>query len=32
MAEVSSALSPRGFEKVQQIMEGDKVLKTKVGN
>src|ERR1700761_9015645 len=27
MALVSSALSPRGFEKVQQIMEGDKVLK-----
>src|ERR1700761_187572 len=27
MALVSSALSPRGFEKVQQIMEGDEVLK-----
>jgi len=28
MALVSSALSPKGFEKVQQIMEGDEVLKT----
>src|ERR1700758_1455051 len=27
MALVSSALSPRGLEKVQQIMEGDEVLK-----
>src|SRR5271154_2743519 len=27
MALVSSALSPKGFEKVQQIMEGDEVLK-----
>ncbi|HTS28664.1 MAG TPA: DUF3500 domain-containing protein [Bryobacteraceae bacterium] len=27
MALVSSALSPRGFEKVQQIMEGDELLK-----
>lgn len=27
MALVSSALSPRGFEKVEQIMEGDEVLK-----
>ena len=26
MALVASALSPRGFEKVQQIMEGDEVL------
>ena len=32
MALVSSALSPRGYEKVQQIMEGDQVLKTKEGN
>ena len=32
MALVSSALSPRGFEKVQQIMEGDEVLKTSEGN
>jgi hypothetical protein len=29
MALVSSALSPRGFEKVEQIMEGDELLKTK---
>ena len=29
---VASALSPRGFEKVQQIMEGDEVNKTKEGN
>ena len=28
LALVSSALSPRGFEKVQQIIEGDEVLKT----
>ncbi|MGA2095357.1 MAG: DUF3500 domain-containing protein [Candidatus Acidiferrum sp.] len=28
MALVSSALSQKGFEKVQQIMEGDEVLKT----
>src|SRR5271165_5226216 len=27
MALVSSALSPKGFEKVQQIMEGDEALK-----
>ena len=27
MALVASALSPKGFEKVQQIMEGDEVLK-----
>src|SRR5271169_4310143 len=32
MALVSSALSQRGFEKVQQIMEGDEVLKTGEGN
>ncbi len=32
MTLVSSALSPRGFEKVQQIMEGDEVLKTNEGN
>jgi uncharacterized protein DUF3500 len=32
MALVSSALSPRGLEKVQQIMEGDEVLKTKEGS
>jgi hypothetical protein len=32
LALVSSALSPRGFEKVQQIMEGDEVLKTSGGN
>jgi Protein of unknown function (DUF3500) len=33
MALVSSALSPRGFEKVQQIMDGDEVLKkTDQGN
>ena len=32
MALVASALSPRGFEKVQQIMEGDEVNKTKEGN
>jgi hypothetical protein len=32
MALISSALSPRGLEKVQQIMEGDEVLKTTEGN
>jgi hypothetical protein len=32
LALVSSALSQRGFEKVQQIIEGDKVLKLKEGN
>jgi uncharacterized protein DUF3500 len=32
LALVSSALSSRGFEKVQQIMEGDEVLKTSGGN
>ena len=32
MALVSSALSPRGFEKVQQIMEGDEVLKSNERN
>lgn len=32
LALVSSALSPRGFEKVQQIMEADEVLKTSAGN
>jgi len=32
LALVSSALSPRGFEKVQQIMEGDEILKTGEGN
>ena len=32
LALVSSALSPRGFEKVQQIMEGDEVLKTGGGS
>jgi hypothetical protein len=32
MALVASALSPRGFEKVQQIMEGDEVNKTTEGN
>jgi Protein of unknown function (DUF3500) len=32
MALVSSALSQRGFEKVQQIIEGDEVLKLKEGN
>jgi len=32
MALVSSALSQRGFEKVQQIMEGDEVLKASEGN
>ena len=32
MALVSSALSQRGFEKVQQIMDGDEVLKTTDGS
>jgi hypothetical protein len=32
MALVASALSPRGFEKVQQIMAGDEVLKTTEGS
>jgi hypothetical protein len=32
MALVSSALSQRGFEKVQQIMQGDEVLKTTEGD
>src|SRR6185295_1298930 len=32
LALVSSALSARGFEKVQQIMEADEVLKTTGGN
>jgi hypothetical protein len=32
LALVSSVLSPKGFEKVQQIMEGDEVLKGKEGN
>lgn len=32
LALVSSALSRRGFEKVQQIMEGDEVLKKSEGN
>jgi len=32
MALVASALSPRGLEKVQQIMEGDEVNKTGEGN
>jgi len=32
LALVSSALSRRGFEKVQEIMEGDEVLKTNGGN
>ena len=32
LALVSSALSQRGFEKVQQIMEGDELLKTNEGN
>jgi hypothetical protein len=31
MALVASALSPRGFEKVQQIMEGDEVHKSNEG-
>jgi hypothetical protein len=32
MALVAAALSPRGFEKVQQIMDGDETLKTNEGN
>lgn len=32
MALVSSGLSPRGFEKVEQIMEGDEILKLNEGN
>jgi hypothetical protein len=32
LALVSSALSRRGFEKVQQIVDGDEVLKTNGGN
>ncbi len=32
MALVAAALSPRGYEKVLQIMEGDEVLKTNEGN
>jgi hypothetical protein len=32
MALVSSVLSPKGYEKVLQIMEGDEVLKTTEGN
>src|SRR5215470_13352283 len=32
MALLSSMLSPRGFEKVQQIIEADEVLKTNEGN
>lgn len=32
LALVSSSLSPKGFEKVQQIMEGDELLKTSGGN
>ncbi len=32
LALVASVLSPRGFEKVQQIMEGDELLKLKEGN
>ena len=32
MALVSAALSKRGFEKVQQIMDGDEMLKTQEGN
>ena len=32
MALLSSALSPRGFEKVQQIMQGDEVNKISEGN
>ncbi len=31
MALIASVLSPRGFEKVQQIMEGDEVLRTNAG-
>ncbi len=32
LALVSSALSPKGFEKVQQIMEGDELLKSGAAN
>lgn len=32
LAVVSAALSPRGYEKVQQIMEGDELLKLNEGN
>ena len=32
MALVSSALSQRGFEKIQQIMEADEILKSNEGN
>jgi len=32
MAVVAAALSPRGYEKVEQIMEGDEVLKCSEGN
>jgi len=32
MSLLSAALSPRGFEKVQQIMEGDEQLKNNEGN
>ena len=32
MALVASALSKRGYEKVQQIMEADEVLKTNEGD
>ena len=32
MALLSTALSPRGFEKVQQIMDGDEVNKKNEGN
>lgn len=32
MALVASSLSPRGFEKVQQIREGDEILKNTNGN
>jgi hypothetical protein len=32
MAVVAAALSPRGYEKVEQIMEGDEVLKSSEGN
>src|SRR4029077_128505 len=32
LALVSSALSARGFEKVQQIVEADEILKTSDGN
>ena len=32
MALVAAALSPRGYEKVQQIVEGDEVLKRDMGH